>query len=217
MKFNPTPYDSVNWPYPTAIYLNTVHKKLNFQGAFIFTTEEFSIIVPTKTGSTSMRKFFEDTKLINNDKIDWDRSKERIVVLRHPMERYYSGLIEMTRHVTSGGGQSFDYSWKSHMHPVCTSIVEFTGDYKFILMKDLYRYIPKYYTSNQTIQKDMDPKVEEFFKKIKKGQDPLVALHRERDMWWLRDEIRAYSDILRTRQPIDPQDFNNLLKRSYSA
>ena len=209
--------NSVNWPYPTGVVLNTVHQKLVYQGALIFSTNVFSIIIPTKTASTSMRKYFEDFKIENIESKVWDHAKERIVMLRHPMERYYSGLIEMTRHATSGGGQNFDQSWKSHIHPVCTSIEEFKGDYKIILMKNLGQYVPKHYNENNSIQKDMDPEVEAFFTKIKMGKDPLVALHRERDMWWLREEIRAYSEIVRTKEILDPQEFKRMLKRSLKS
>jgi len=209
------------WPWASGHNLKTVQQKLTFQGAFTFTTEHLSIITPTKTGSTSMRAYFEDFGIENkynilgtNNMPVWDDSENRIVVLRHPMERYYSGLIEMTKYMTSSGNQSFGESWKSHIHPVCTTLVDFKREYKLILLKDLAQYIPTYYKKNETIHPLMESKQKALHTAIKEGRHPLVELHYQRDAWWLRREVRAFNDILSTKEILDPQYFKKLLKKS---
>ena len=227
MKKNKVHNDMANtdevlwWPWATGYNLKAIQYKMDYQGAFTFTTDVFSIITPTKTGSTSMRNYLEDFDIENkwnysgeNNMPIWDDSENRIVVLRHPMERYYSGLITMINHTTTSGGQSFNASWKSHIHPVCTTIEDFKGEYKLILLKHLDQYIPKHYRANETIDSQMESKQKELYTAIKEGRHPLVDLHYQRDAWWLRKEVRAFNDILSTKEILDPQEFKKILKKS---
>lgn len=209
--YNQNPYN----PFADGVELLTAHDRLNYQGAFVFSTHHFSLVAPTKTGSTSLREYFADAQLKETDVI-WDKSPRRIAVLRHPQERYYSGLIEMLNYPFNGADQSFDESWRSHVYPVCTILDRSKLDFDIILLKNLKDYIPRRYFANRTIvDGDSDPVVMDFYRQVKAGRDKFAELHRSRDEWWLRQEITAFSEILRTHKVIDPQEFKLLVKRSY--
>lgn len=185
---------------------------------FYFRNDYFAIAAPTKCGSSSVRQYltshYKHTgttagTLNLHNKIErvssnelsplltWnDGSVPAAVVIRDPIHRWTSGVIEAVKYFTEngmGGTQTFEQHWNDHVGPMLMHFSNEPVEFKYILLENLPLVLQHNVHMNRSAVEDSD-----LFLKIKKIRDPLVRILYEKDREWLEEEKRMYDEMIGT-------------------
>lgn len=191
---------------------------------FYFRNDYFAIAAPTKCGSSSVRQYLmshydhadvpEGTLRLHNKlerdlsavylnpHLTWnDGSVPAAVVIRDPIHRWCSGVIESVKYITSGnqlgGNQTFLQHWDDHVGPMLKHFSNEPLEFKYILLENLplilqHSKYPHVHMNRSEVE------ASDLFLKIKKIRDPLVRILYEKDREWLEEEKLMYDEMIST-------------------
>lgn len=200
------------------------HHRLN---EYFFVRDDIAVIAPTKCGSTSMRFYLEDRKgILNNNACTyknkhgllWRDAETRIIVIREPIQRYYSGVIESVKYIRNperADKQTWKEHWDDHVNPIYKWIQADGVDFKYIHMHKLSDYINKHHW-NDSMAHDTDiatRSISEIYDRIKRGREPLLPLLYERDREWLDAECERYQSIVQNMSECSIAEFKDVVAR----
>jgi len=184
---------------------------------FYFRNDYFAIAAPNKCGSSSVRQYLmshykhKDTtagtlnlhnkieRVFSNElspHLTWnDGSVPAAVVIRDPIHRWTSGVIEAVKYMTESdmrGNQTFEQHWNDHVGPMLMHFSNEPVEFKYILLENLPLVLQhNVHMNRSTVENDL-------FLKIKKIRDPLVRILYEKDREWLEEEKRIYDEMIGT-------------------
>ena len=178
---------------------------------FYFRNDYFAIAAPNKCGSSSVRQYLMShykhkgatagTLSLENKVTPYtdtwnDGSVPAAVVIRDPIHRWSSGVIEAVKYITSadqlGGNQSFLQHWDDHVGPMFMHFSNEPVEFKYILLENLALVLQHDVHMNRS---DEDSHM---FMQIKKIRDPLVRILYEKDREWLEAEKLLYDEMINT-------------------
>lgn len=178
---------------------------------FYFRNDVFAIAAPAKCGSSSVRQYlmswypatapFHNMLTLENKLTSltdtWnDGSAPAVVVIRDPIDRWTSGVIEAVRYIESGnslgGIQTFQQHWDDHINPMFHHLNKENSEYRYILLENLPDYLQNPVRLNRT---DMERTL---FQQIRRVRNPLIRILYERDREWLEEEKRFYDKLIST-------------------
>jgi len=187
---------------------------------FYFRNDYFAIAAPTKCGSSSVRQYLmshydhadvpEGTLRLHNKlerdlsavylnpHLTWnDGSVPAAVVIRDPIQRWSSGVIEAVKYITSdnqwGGTQTFLQHWDDHVGPMLMHFSDEPLEFKYILLENLQLVLQHDVHMNES-RLDTNP----LYRAIKQVSDPLVRILYEKDREWLEAEKLMYDEMINT-------------------
>jgi len=201
-------------PFVTESINDEINERLINLGMYRWSHNNTCIMAPTKCGSTSVRSYIVSQGIPDN-KLKWDDAGRRILIVRHPWQRYYSGLREMLKWPDNMNGDASRDSWKNvwhdHLSPIYTHLWNSEYDFKIIQMDDLKHYIGN-------IHENKDKKLTsgryEHITKEYMDHSPWVQLHIARDYEWLKQETIHYNKIIKEKQQVPVPQWINLFKKS---
>ena len=184
---------------------------------FYFRNDYFAIAAPTKCGSSSVRQYLmsyykhkgaaagtlnlhnkleRENSDIVSPHLTWnDGSVPAAVVIRDPIHRWTSGVIEAVKYITEShlrGNQTFEQHWNDHVGPMLMHFSNEPVEFKYILLENLPLVLQhNVHMNRSTVENDL-------FLKIKKIRDPLVRILYEKDREWLEEEKRIYDEMIGT-------------------
>ena len=178
---------------------------------FYFRNDYFAIAAPNKCGSSSVRQYLMShykhkgatagTLSLENKVTPYtdtwnDGSVPAAVVIRDPIHRWSSGVIEAVKYITSadqfGNNQSFLQHWDDHVGPMFMHFSNEPVEFKYILLENLALVLQHDVHMNRS---DEDSHM---FMQIKKIRDPLVRILYEKDREWLEAEKLLYDEMINT-------------------
>lgn len=169
---------------------------------FYHSEREFKVYAAHRCGSTSMNHYFGYKKRMTSDHsliTDFStkyRNAVRILVLRHPIQRYWSATNMPNKEYGSK-------DWYDHCRPYLHKLID-PYNIKIIKFESLGRYIPNAdktlhtNTQNYTIRKDF---VENKF-----------LTEQE-----LKDEVFIYNELVVRNEEITPKEWRYLTRNYRSA
>lgn len=191
--------------------MNLQHLQHKVEG-FYFRNDYFAIAAPNKCGSSSVRQYLmshykhndapSGTLSLENKvtpyKDTWnDGSVPAAVVIRDPIHRWTSGVIEAVKYITSGnklgGNQTFLQHWDDHVGPMFMHFSNEPVEFKYILLENLPLVLQHDVHMNRSVVTDNN-----LFMQIKKIRDPLVRILYEKDREWLEEEKLMYDEMINT-------------------
>jgi hypothetical protein len=126
-----------------------------------------------------------------------DGSVPAAVVIRDPIHRWSSGVIEAVKYITSadqfGNNQSFLQHWDDHVGPMFMHFSNEPVEFKYILLENLALVLQHDVHMNRSEVTDNN-----LFMQIKKIRDPLVRILYEKDREWLEAEKLLYDEMINT-------------------
>lgn len=199
-------------------------KSLMLSNMPIFDTSKYSLLAPTKAGHTAFYDFFNKPRYSEYRHLnEWKNSnKQRILVLRDPVERMYSAInffkqcyrkehqmlppdatnknnflnkvFSKDRPIKSRKTEIEYFVFHLHCRPFMLDIKD--TDFKIIKFEELDNYLPRYQNipTTHTTQKD-------------------ITLFRKNPFFTKQDlleEQHLYNLILASKEPITPEDWKEL-------
>ena len=177
---------------------------------FYFRNDYFAIAAPNKCGSSSVRQYLmshykhieapSGTLSLENKVTPYtdtwnDGSVPAAVVIRDPIHRWSSGVIEAVKYITSpdqfGNNQSFLQHWDDHVGPMFMHFSNEPVEFKYILLENLSLVLQHDVHMNRSEVTDNN-----LFMQIKKIRDPLVRILYEKDREWLEAEKLLYDEMI---------------------
>jgi hypothetical protein len=170
------------------------------KGMSSFSIDNLCIKAPTKCGSTSMREFMK-TRHPKTD-VPWDSAETRILIIRDPWSRYYSGLREMFKWPENMEGdqsrESWNNCWNDHINEIYDDLWDSKLDFRYILMPRLPEYIGDIHMNRSDEHQAVYP----WLLKEQMDHNPWVKLHIQRDFDWLKREQIHFQKIIEERQEV---------------
>lgn len=161
---------------------------------FFHFDKNFKLLVPGRTGSTSMHEYlgYKERALTGNS-LPWREfnkgKKLHIVVIRHPIERYWSASKQ----------NSHEYGsrvWYEHCQPFLHNI---TCNFKFIRFEKLENYIPIAHQPTE-FTFTSERHLLDFRRNDYLTKDDLTK------------EVALYEKMLRSKTELAPSDWKELTK-----
>jgi len=198
---------------------SVLHHRLN---EYFFVRDNIAVVAPTKCGSTSMRFYLEDRKRILNNNactyknkhgLLWQDAETRIVVIREPIQRYYSGVLESVKYIHSPDNvtkQTWQEHWDDHVNPIYMWMQNDAVDFKYIHMHKLSEYINSHHWNNSM---DHNGTISKLYHRMKDGREPLLSILYERDREWLDAECERYQSIVQNMSECSVEEFKDVVAR----
>jgi len=176
-----------------------LNQRLLNKGMSRFSVDNLCIMAPTKCGSTSMRKFIQkhaQAKALPITDVPWDIAETRIIIIRDPWSRYYSGLREMFKWPENmefdASRESWHSVWNDHINEIYADLWDSRLDFRYILMPRLPEYIGDIHLNRSAKHQAAMP----WLLKEQMDHSPWVKLHIQRDFDWLqRDQIHFHKIV----------------------
>lgn len=197
---------------------------------YFFVNDSVSIVAPTKCASTSMRQYLEDysglenkaSRFENRHGLLWKDVETRIVVIREPIQRYYSGVIESVKYLKDPNklmSQSWAQHWGDHVNPMYKWIEADSCDFKYIYLHKLKLYINIYENDSMDSRSTKhfigahSATIPTLYDRMKRGREPLLQILYERDREWLDAEVMRYHKVVENMQECSVEEFRDAVAR----
>lgn len=194
-------------PFSSEDMRDELDERLRKKSMSRFSIDNLCIMAPTKCGSTSMRRFIQKhakAKGMPITDVTWTKAETRIVIIRDPWSRYYSGLTEMFKWPDNMNGdatrESWNNCWNDHINEIYGDLWNSQLDFQFIQMKRLPEYIGDIHLNRSAKHQA----VMSWLTREEMDHSPWVKLHIQRDFEWLQREQKHFNKIVAEREEVNP-------------
>lgn len=188
-------------PFNSEPHKDELDNRLMDKGMSRFSLDNLCIMAPTKCGSTSMREFIKKQNMTETD-VPWDSAETRILIIRDPWSRYYSGLREMFKWPANMDGdvnrESWNSVWNDHINEIYDDLWDSKLDFRYILMPRLPEYIGDIHMNRSDEHQAVMP----WLMKEQMDHSPWVKLHIQRDFDWLQRDQIHFNKIIAEREEV---------------
>lgn len=175
---------------------------------YYFKNDIFSVYAPTKCGSTTMSTFMESAGIceqnhyaviadrsLGNLRAEFAKAPNRIMVVRHPQDRWNSGILELVHYNLRREKEQYieeDYQsfYTDHIGPIY-SVQYDSDDLHIIHLSELSKYTGIHINESVKSRKNHESLLEMMHLK----KNPFVRILYERDKAWLLHEQAMYESM----------------------
>ena len=175
---------------------------------YYFKNTIFSVYAPTKCGSTTMETFMQsagiseqnqydavEDRSIRNLRAEFVKAPNRIMVVRHPQDRWNSGILEMVHYNLKRNKEQYieqDYKafYTDHIGPIYSMQYD-SDDLHIIHLSELSKYTGMHMNESVKSRKNHV----ELLDMLHNKKNPFVRILYERDKAWLLHEQAMYESM----------------------